>query len=140
MTAPTIHLRRGVLTAAVAGGLAWVSGRMSLFAARGASVRALSGSDALADLCAGLSSSPAIGEACLHALPGINSKETLTRLILSDVAAIGNTFASTRTLPHDVRECSRDDFRSGRIIAVNGWIFSVTEARLYALAGLLTRA
>jgi hypothetical protein len=137
--ATPLLFRRSVMAAAIAGGFAWLSERASFFAGR-RHIRAVPGSDALAVVCARLGSSPAIGEACLRALPGINSKESLARAILGDIVPVGKTFASGRTLAQAVRDRSRDDFQSGRIVTVNGWIFSMTETRLYALATMLSQA
>jgi len=101
-------------------------------------VRTVASLEALAILCAELDCAPAIGKACLRALPRIDSKELLARLILSDIAPVDKSFDSARVLTQLVRERSRDDFRSERIIIVDSWIFSMTEARLYALAELLS--
>jgi len=29
-----------------------------------------------------------------------------------------------------------DDYRTGRVVDIDGWVLSITEARLYALAAL----
>jgi len=139
MTAPPVHSRRGVMAAAFAAGLAWLGGRAAFFADRRGSGRAITASRALADVCAGLSLCPAIGEACLQALPGMASKELLARSILDGMAPTGKTVASARTLADQIRQRSQSDFRSGRTITVDGWIFSATETRLYALARLLAQ-
>jgi hypothetical protein len=133
---PAVLFRRSLVAAAVAAGSARLGKRALRFAVTGDRYRSL---NALSRLCAGLNHAPEIGEACLRALPGINSKELLTGLILSDVVPIGQTFASVRTLAYLMRKRSHDDFRSGRIVVVNGWILSVTETRFYALSVLLSR-
>jgi hypothetical protein len=148
MTAPTVLLRRSVMAAATAGGLGWLSGRASSFAARRGPLRAvsgpdtlaLSGSDALAALCADLAHAHVIGAACLRALPETEtSEESLARLILTDTAPSGAAYAPAQSFTHIIRARGRDDFRNGRIVVVDGWILSLTETRLYALAALLSQ-
>jgi hypothetical protein len=50
-----------------------------------------------------------------------------------DLRAAGTDRERIRSL---VGERQRDDFASGRVVEVNGWILSQTEVRLYALAAL----
>jgi hypothetical protein len=45
--------------------------------------------------------------------------------------------ASTGALAQAIGQRSRDDFRDGRIVIVDGWMLSLTETRLYALATLM---
>jgi len=40
-------------------------------------------------------------------------------------------------LAQAIKERSRTDFRDGRVVTVDGWILSLTETRVYALAALL---
>ena len=129
MMAHTMLLRRTLMAITVGSGSAWLGGRRER-------VRAMSGSEALAAVCAGLSCTPAIGEACLQALPGAPSKESLEGLILADTASLDRTFASARAFTQVIRARSRKDFRNGRIAVVGGWMLSLTETRLYALAAL----
>jgi hypothetical protein len=42
-----------------------------------------------------------------------------------------------RALLQAIRERSRVDFRVGKIVTVDGWMLSLTETRVYALAALL---
>jgi hypothetical protein len=60
-------------------------------------------------------------------------------MILGDVKAAGLDCLSASALAyaHAIRESSRDDFRCGRIVTVDGWMLSLTETRVYALAALL---
>jgi hypothetical protein len=88
---------------------------------------------ALAALCADLPPTDALGRACQRALPGgVASAAPLAELILADLPI-------AQTLAAAVRQRSRDDFRDGRLVAVDGWMLSLTEARLYALATLRAR-
>jgi hypothetical protein len=139
MTAPDMPFRRVLIAAALCGGAAWLSKRTPFNAGRVRPLGALTGADALAVLCAELRCPPAIGGACVQALPAPNSEEVLARLILSDTVPSGTTFTSAYTLTRAVRERSRVDFRTGRIVTVDGWILSMTETRLYALATLLSQ-
>jgi hypothetical protein len=58
-------------------------------------------------------------------------------MILEDVKAAGLDCSSASALAYAIRELSRDDFRRGRIVTVDGWMLSLTETRVYALAALL---
>jgi hypothetical protein len=130
--------RRGLITAAIGGGATWLGGRMLFLVAGRGRVRATFGSDAFATLCSDLSYPRTIGKACLEALPAIEaSKGSLTRVILADMRAAGRDGSSTSALAHAIRDQSRDDFRDGRIVTVDGWMLSLTETRVYALAALL---
>jgi hypothetical protein len=125
--------RRGVIAVALLAALN-PKGRF-----RPAGAAAKSGRVALAEWCANLAPSGAIGEACLRALPaGGASVRLLARQILADLPAASGG-ASARTLARSLKARSRDDFRDGRIVSVDGWMLSLTEARLYALAMLLAR-
>jgi hypothetical protein len=128
--------RRGLI-AAVLGAALYPGSRARSAGAAGAA--ATSGQAALAAVCADLPRADAIGQACLRALPGgVASAEPLAALILADLPAASDR-ASGRTLATAVRQRSRDDFRDGRIVSVDGWMLSLTEARVYALAMLLAR-
>ena len=92
------------------------------------------GLGALAALCSELRCPGRIAEACLRALPPADaSPQKLTQLILA-----GLPFAADASPLSVVREQSRVEFRDNKIIAVEGWILSVTETRVYALTALLS--
>jgi hypothetical protein len=130
--------RRGLIATVIGGMATWLSGRVSFLAAYRSRGRAMLSSGAFATVCSEMSYPGTIGKACLKALPAIeNSKESLSRLILEDMRAMGRDFSSTSALAHSIRERSRDDFRDGRIVTVDGWMLSRTETRVYALAALL---
>lgn len=98
----------------------------------------LPGSAALVALCSQWRCPATIGAACLAALPaGETSKDALARLVLEDGPAAAKDGLSVHKLAHVIRERSRDDFRQGRITMVDGWMLSLTEARVYALVTLL---
>ena len=123
--------RRNLITAAIGAGAAWLGGRASSLAA--------CSDRALAAMSLDLGCPGTIGRACLRALPAIEaSPEDLTRLILADISSADGDCSSVVRLRHSVRARSRDDFRDGKIVIVDGWVLSLTEARVYALAGLNT--
>ncbi|HTT80754.1 MAG TPA: hypothetical protein VMF86_13825 [Stellaceae bacterium] len=126
--------RRGLI-AGVLGAALYPAGSAQPAAAAAAET----GHAALAALCAGLPAAGTIGRACLRALPAdVATPERLARLILADLPAVSGR-ASARVLARAIRERSRADFRDGRIVSVDGWMLSLAEARLYALATLLPR-
>ncbi|HTV88378.1 MAG TPA: hypothetical protein VME41_05110 [Stellaceae bacterium] len=104
----------------------------------------MSGGMALAALCADLQCPGAISRACLRALPAEMSAAALARLITAEVAPAGpepaSAIASPIALRDAVRTCSRADFRNGRVLLVDGWLLSLTEIRVYALAGFAATA
>ena len=129
--------RRGLIATAIGGAAAWL-GHVSLRAIHGGRARSMSDDRALAELCAALGYPETIGKACLAALPATEaSQASLARAILGDARSAGKAGAPARTLAQAVREQSRDDFRDGRIVTVDGWMLSLTETRVYALAALL---
>jgi hypothetical protein len=94
---------------------------------------------ALAAVCGNLPPVAAIGRACRRALPpAVGTPERLTGLILTDLPAANR--GSAPALAETLRARSRLDFRRGRIVSVDGWMLSLTEVRLYALAGLLRQS
>lgn len=130
--------RRSLIATAIGGGVPWLSGHMSFLAACRDRARPMFDSGRFAALCSELSYPETIGKTCLEALPAIEtSKEVLTRVILGDMQAAGRDCSSASALAHAIRERSRDDFRDGKIVNVDGWVLSLTETRVYALAALL---
>ncbi len=100
------------------------------------------GRDSLASRLVRLFRSPAsaslIGEAYLqHAL-----HEADERRLLGLVCPTGRRWhtADPPRLRRMLGEQQADDFRHGRIVQVQGWILSATEARLCALAAVRERA
>ncbi len=129
--------RRNLITAAIGTGATWLGGRASSLAACGDRARSMSLYGALAALSSDLRCPGTIGRACLQALPANEaSPEDLARLILADLSSAGRDCNSAIALRRSVSERSRDDFRDGRIVTVDGWMLSLTETRVYALAGL----
>jgi hypothetical protein len=81
----------------------------------------------------------AIGAACLDALPA--NERSVAQLIDAIAAAAGCDAAmSEAALRAQLADRVRQDFATGAVISVDGWLLSATEARLYALAMLTNRA
>lgn len=133
--------RRCLFVTASGAGAAWLGAhRWSAIASRGRS-RSMVGVEMVAAACSGWRYPETIGKACLAALPAVEaSKVSLARMLLGDVQAAGGDCSSARALAQAIRELSRDDFRCGRIVTVDGWMLSLTETRVYALAALLPQS
>ena len=130
--------RRNLITTLV--GAAWLSGRTSLAASPEYLTPNLSACDNLAKLCSDLRCAGPIGKACLRALPETEmSLERLAPLILREVSSSNRDLSSVIGLRQAVREQTRYDFRDEKILNVDGWILSLTESRVYAMAALLQR-
>ena len=127
--------RRNFIPAAIG---AAAAARLDRWAAIRIGGRGLSGYGMLAQLWVDLGGPAQMGRACLQALPGSErSAPYLARTILKAAASTGSGCLSPRTLRRCIRENSHVDFKSGRIVDVEGWILSLTEARVYALGSLL---
>ena len=126
--------RRGLIATVIAAAAAWL-GHVSSRAIHGSQARSTSDDHALMELCAELGYPETIGKACLAALPATEaSRASLVRAILGDARAAR---PPARPLAQAIRDRSREDFRDGRIVTVDGWMLSLTETRVYALAALL---
>jgi hypothetical protein len=129
--------RRRLVAITSVGVAAWLSGILSLIT--GYSAPGSWGIDAeLNALCSELACSPAVGGACLLALPpderGLFS---LSSAILGSKSSPREGGPSSRALAQSIKQMCSADFQDGRVVIVNGWIVALTEARLYALATLL---
>jgi hypothetical protein len=71
-----------------------------------------------------------VGKRYLATRPGERDERTLLRLLrpLGDPEVLARDELGTR-----VRRAVRDDFTDGRVVLVDGWYLSETEARLCAL-------
>jgi hypothetical protein len=79
----------------------------------------------------------AIGRAYVHTLSAAErSAEKLVRAIFADASLDMRTPPGFGIVGSTVNERMRRDFSEGAIVTVDGWILSLTEARLYALAAL----
>jgi hypothetical protein len=90
--------------------------------------------------CSDLKCSEAIGIACLRALPAVEaSREILLSLIVRRAALQIHDFTTSSRVRRLLRAQSQRDFRDGAVRIVDGWIFSLTETRVYALTALLAQ-
>ena len=135
---PRTISRRSLIATAISGAVAWLGGHVSFLAARARCTYSKAGYSELIAMCSDLRCPRMIGKACLLALPAPESTRTsLTRTILADVRAVGQSHSLRIVLAQAIRERSRADFREGKVVTVDGWILSLTETRVYALAALL---
>ncbi len=123
--------RRGLIATTMVGGATWLSGRLSFLVACRGRVGSKSGFSAFAAVGSDLSFPRTIGKACWEALPAVETSQGyLMQVGRGDLQAEGRDWSSAGALAHAIRERSRDDFR-------DGWMLSLTEACVYALAALL---
>jgi len=87
----------------------------------------------LAALFGSPSSARAIGRRYLTIRPEEASAAILVEAIVRDHPCAGTTERQLRDL---MRRAIRDDFACGDTVTLDGWVLSVTEARLCALAAL----
>ena len=126
--------RRNLIAAAICAGAAVRLDRRASIRVGG---RGVSGYGTLALLCVDLACPLQMARACLQALPEIErSPRCLARTILEAAASTGNGWASLTALRHAVRDKSRADFDHDKVVDVEGWILSLTETRVYALASI----
>lgn len=126
--------RRTLVTAAFAGVAAWLGAGTGV---SGAGRPRTSEHAALATLCLRLECPGRFGEVCRQALPPAErSEHRLVQVLAADLRAANGGCFPADGLARVVRQRSRDDFHAGRVAMVGGWMLSLTETRLYALAGL----
>ena len=92
----------------------------------------------LADFFKHRKSAEVIGREYLMQSPDERNLDTLLDRLL-DGGGRGAEFsvAGAGRRREMLRELTREDFARGRVVKVGGWILSLTEARLCALAGVL---
>jgi hypothetical protein len=135
---PRTISRRSLIAAAVSGTVACLGGYIPFLTLCAGRKCAVVGYSDIVALCSDLCCPRTIGKACLFALPALEStRSSLAREILADVRRAGRNRSSPHLLAQAIRELSRTDFSEGRVVTVDGWIFSLTETRVYALATLL---
>jgi hypothetical protein len=129
--------RRSLLGTAIKGAGAWLSSHLFFLTAQ--ANYSMAAHTELITLCSDLRCSWRIGEACRLALsPSQTWPSSLVQAILADIESPGHP--APNELAHALMKRSRADFRERRVVSVDGWILSLTETRLYALAGLLSEA
>ena len=133
--------RRNLMGGIGGAGVVWLGARAWLPAGSGGRALAPHGCGALFAVCSELCCPDVIGLACLRALSADSgSIEKLAQLILRDLSAAGADCLSASALRRAVKVRSSNDFHDGRIATVDGWLLSLTETRVYALAMLLAAA
>ena len=92
---------------------------------------------ALAEFFVDASAAGSVGRAYLNSAPGERDPQQLVALIAGDDRAAWEALLPDRqALYSELRRRHHDDFAYDRVAALDGWLLSLTEARLYALAGL----
>jgi len=133
MTPQTIS-RRSLFATAISGTVAWLGDYLSSVLTGAGPVYY----SELVALCLSLRCPGTVGKACLLAFPASESTQSsLGRAILADVELARRSRSVSDVLAQIIGEQSRTDFRDGRVVNVDGWILSLTETRVYALAALL---
>lgn len=91
----------------------------------------------LAHLFAADESARAVGRAYLCVTPAERDREALARLLADgEPARVGASRTRAAELRATIARRIRDDFAHGRTTVVDGWVLSLTEARVCALAAL----
>lgn len=134
---PWVISRRSLLAISGAGAMACLGEFLSFI--RGyAHARSSESDKDLIALCSELGCPKSISKACLDALPPHErGLPALSTAVLALNRASEEGHGPSRTLAQSIRDNSRADFQEGRVCSINGWMIALTEARLYALAGLL---
>jgi hypothetical protein len=79
----------------------------------------------------------AIGTACLKSLPnGESTGRQLSNKIIAHALRDTNTMKSKEAVRRRIANQVRLDFAQGAVVSVDGWLLSLTEARVYALVAL----
>ena len=126
--------RRSLLGTAIKGAGASLGSYLSFPTAQ--ANYSMAGHTELITLCSDLRCPKPIGEACRLALsPSESRPSSLVRAILGEIE--WRERSRPNGLAYALMKRSRTDFGERRVVSVDGWILSLTETRLYALAGLL---
>jgi hypothetical protein len=81
-----------------------------------------------------------IGAACLKLMvEGANTSEHLVNAIVGAPECDHEMLRNAQALKQRISNRVRRDFTEGAVVNADGWVLSVTEARLYALAALVAR-
>ena len=79
-----------------------------------------------------------IGTSCLKLMADeVNTPEHLVNAIVGPPEFDHETLRDDRTVKQHISNQIRRDFTEGTVVNAEGWVLSVTEARLYALAALV---
>ena len=79
----------------------------------------------------------ALGAACLRSLPnGESTEQQLSSKIIAQALCDAETMKSKEAVRRRIANQVRLDFAQGAVVSVDGWLLSLTEARVYALVAL----
>jgi hypothetical protein len=78
----------------------------------------------------------AIGALCLNSLPPGQTARALTEAIVAAAALDAQSLKSRPAIKQRIAEQVARDFSEGAVVNVDGWMLSLTETRLCALAAL----
>ena len=132
-----IFSRRSLVATAISGTVAWLGEHLSFLTIDAGGAY----HSELIALCSDLRCPGTVGKACLLAFSASEStRSSLARAILADVDRARRNRSASAVLAQAISERSRTDFRDGRVVTVDGWVLSLTETRVYALAALLREA
>lgn len=133
--------RRSLFVATIAGAALWLLGRLPPSWAAGQRNDPAAATRLLLSLLKDPRKARAIGRAYLKTLPdGPITAEQLAAAILPDHRLDDPGLGAAAALGPQVLTRIRRDFSEGAVVVVDGWVLSVTEARLYALAALASAA
>jgi hypothetical protein len=90
----------------------------------------------LTAMIAELACAERLGHACVRGLASSGrSARELVEFLLADLGPATNYY-SVRQLKNAVRKRIRKDFEEHKIVVIDGWLLSLTETQLYAIAFL----
>ena len=131
-------LDRRFVNALLAGAVAWpVSGTVPLLVSKKQPDLQDSLQHLLQSIFASFRGGRALGTACLKSLPdGENTGRQLSNKIITLVLCDAETMKSKEAVRSRIANQVRLDFAQGAVVSVDGWLLSLTEARVYALIAL----
>jgi len=139
MTGPAHQISRRSANALLAGALAWPC--LGVGTQQISSHCTKVAQDALISIFENSRSASEIGSMCLKSvMVGARTTEDLANAIIVATECDTEALKSMQTLRQRISNRVRNDFAEGAVINVEGWVLSVTEAHLYALAALATTA
>jgi hypothetical protein len=137
MTDQPRQLSRRSINAVLTGAAAWLCNGAALPLTPTQPDYANSSQRILVSLFENPRSAYAIGAACLKSLPpNGSSPQQLTNAILVAAEFGTETMTNKQAVRQRIANRVRHDFAEGAVVNIEGWLLSLTEARLYALAAL----
>jgi hypothetical protein len=141
MTDHLRHLSRRSVNAFLAGAAVWPCNMAALQLAANKPDPPKSLQHILLSLFENPRSAYAIGTACLKSLPpNQSSLQQLTNTFLAAAECDTGTMKTKQAVRQRIANRVRDDFAEGTVVSIEGWLLSLTEARLYALVALCVKS